>query len=325
MPVASHSVKTSAVAVFDIGSNSVKVLVARRRANKSGWSILLERTRVTGLAQGLLRAGKLDADAMARTLAALTELRREAHRLVRTRWGSKAGMHVLAAATSAVRDSSNRKDFVRRARAAIGGPIRILSGEEEAQTVFAAHACDARWRGRPLLVVDVGGGSTEWIVGRGGKLSASHSLPLGVVRLRERFEVRHPLGVEKFEKMRALLAAQLRGNLRVTTPREKFHLLFTGGTGSILAAMLEKKAGPQSRGIEGARITRAAVERLSRRLALLPLEKLERVRGLPPDRANVILPGAALILATFDWLGASSARVSGHGLRHGLLQQHADV
>ena len=161
-------------AVFDLGSNSIKCVMAETHAR--GVRILHEESISTRLAEHLIDTCELRPEAIARTLAALRQIRAQADELGIT--------HFRAVATSAVRDSRNRREFLRAAREVLGFPVRLLSGTEEAETIFAGVTADPHWRGRDIFIHDIGGGSAEWVQGRHGKMEKRISLPLGAVRLR---------------------------------------------------------------------------------------------------------------------------------------------
>ena len=170
-------------AVFDLGSNSIKCVMAETRAR--GVRILHEESVSTRLAEHLIDTCELRPEAIARTLDALRQLRAKANDLGIERF--------RAVATSAVRDSRNRREFLRAAREVLGFPVRLLSGVEEAETIFSGVTADPHWRGKDIFILDIGGGSAEWVQGRHGKMEKRISLPLGAARLRERFLHEYPV------------------------------------------------------------------------------------------------------------------------------------
>jgi exopolyphosphatase/guanosine-5'-triphosphate,3'-diphosphate pyrophosphatase len=142
-------------AVFDLGSNSIKFIVAEKRGHRL--QILREISISTRLAEHLIDTCELRPEAVTRTLTALKQLRAEADEL-----GVK---HFHAVATSAVRDSRNRREFLKAARAVLGFSVRLLSGTDEAETIFCGVHADPHWRGKDLFILDIGGGSAEWVQG----------------------------------------------------------------------------------------------------------------------------------------------------------------
>ncbi len=168
---------TTAASV-DIGTNSVKMTVARLGDRLE---ILADTTKITRLGKGVDASGRLDAEAMRRTLEALGEFAAEAKRLGAERIG--------AAGTSALRDAANGAEFVAEAERALGGTVEIISGDREAHLIYTAAQRDPDLSlpdAGTLAVMDIGGGSTEFVLGRNGVIVFRNSLQLGAVRLTER-------------------------------------------------------------------------------------------------------------------------------------------
>lgn len=298
------------LAIFDIGSNSIKFLVAE--ADGPGLRVLVDTSVSTRLAEGLITTGRLSDDAIARTLAVLEDLAARATELGAT--------HRRAVATSAVRDSENRKAFVKPASAILGTPVLLLSGEAEAETIFTGIAADPAWTGRDVISLEVGGGSAQWGQGEGGRLVRGISLPLGCVRLRERFITEHPVGAATVERVAGRLHAQLQPALAEYVLDDRV-LVVTGGTAACLACV---ELGLES--FDAARIDHLVVERRALadridRLAGLTLDELADVPGIPPDRRDLILPGALVIYVTMEILGAHRMHVSIRGLRYGVCAE----
>ena len=297
-------------AVFDLGSNSIKFLVAGSRGGPGRFRVLRERSIPTRLAEHLIDTAVLRPEAMARTLAALRELRAEAHEL---------GVEKFrAVATSAVRDSRNRREFLKAARTVLGFPVRLLSGTEEAETIFRGVIADTHWRGRDVLILDIGGGSAEWVQGRHGRLERRLSLPLGAVRLRERFLHHYPVDPDTA----ALLVETVRGQLRHPLAHYELggrRLIATGGTATCLAAIHKVLPDFDPRKVDHSTFTQEQIRGLLRGFAGKSLHVLKQIPGLPPKRADLIIPGTAVLLATMELLGARRVSISVRGLRYGVL------
>jgi exopolyphosphatase/guanosine-5'-triphosphate,3'-diphosphate pyrophosphatase len=222
-------------------------------------------------------------------------------------------------ATSAVRDSKNRKAFLRRAKEALGFPVRLLSGDEEGEAIFSGVAADPHWRKQDLLVVDVGGGSAEWVTGRGLKVAQRLSLPLGCVRLRERFVTHYPVGLATVERLCAALHEQLQPALAHYNLGSR-RLVGTGGTVTCLAAMQQKLRKFDPAKVDHYVLRRAQIRQQLERLSRLSLAQLKRESGLPAKRVDLIIPGAAVFYVTMEILGAHRVVASVRGLRYGILQ-----
>ena len=295
-------------AVFDLGSNSIKFVVAEERAGRV--SILRERSISTRLAEHLIDTCELRPEAIERTLTALRELRAEAEDLRVEQFD--------AVATSAVRDSRNRRAFLKAAREVLGFRVRLLSGSEEAETIFSGVAADPHWRGKDLFILDIGGGSAEWVQGHQGKMEKRISLPLGAVRLRERFLHDYPVAPDTA----GLLVETVRGQLAHPLAHYALgnrRLVGTGGTVTCLAAIEKELLDFDPRKIDRSSLTLEQVRDLMHRFTGLTLDKLRAMPGLPAKRADLIIPGTAVVLATMELLGAKRLHVSVRGLRYGVL------
>ncbi len=295
-------------AVFDLGSNSIKFLVAETRTARV--HVLYEKSITTRLAEHLIDTCELRPEAMARTLEALGDLRATA-----------AGLgveHFRAVATSAVRDSRNRRAFLKAARAVLGFPVRLLSGSEEADTIFSGVTADPHWRGKDLFILDVGGGSAEWVQGRHAQMEKRISLPLGAVRLRERFLHEYPVAPDTAGLLVETVRAQ------IAHPLAHYHigerrLVGTGGTITSLVAIEKGLDEFDPRKIDHTSLTIAQIRALMNRFTGLTIEQLHAIRGLPAKRADLIIPGTAVVLATMEHFGVKKLHVSVRGLRYGVL------
>jgi exopolyphosphatase/guanosine-5'-triphosphate,3'-diphosphate pyrophosphatase len=295
-------------AVFDLGSNSIKCVMAETRGGHV--RVLHEESISTRLAEHLIDTCELRPEAIARTLDALRQIRAKADEL-----GIE---HFRAVATSAVRDSRNRREFLRAAREVLGFPVRLLSGVEEAETIFSGVTADPHWRGKEIFIHDIGGGSAEWVQGHHGKMEKRISLPLGAVRLRERFLHAYPVAPDTA----ALLIETIRG--QITHPLTHYslgprRLVGTGGTMTCLVAIHKKLAHFDPKKIDHTSLTLEQVRALFQSFTGRTLEQLRALPGLPAKRADLIIPGTAVVLATMDLLGAHRLHISVRGLRYGVL------
>src|SRR5271155_1677016 len=295
-------------AVFDLGSNSIKCVMAE--TNARGVRVLHEESIGTRLAEHLIDTCELRPEAIARTLTALRQIRAKADALEIE--------HFRAVATSAVRDSRNRREFLRAAKGVLGFPVRLISGTEEAETIFNGVTADPHWRGRDTFILDIGGGSAEWVQGRHGKLEKRLSLPLGAVRLRERFLHEYPVASDTAD----LLVETIRG--QIAHPLAHYHLgtqqlVGTGGTITCLVAIHKELEHFDPRKIDHTSLTIEQVRGLMHSFTGRTLEHLRKRPGLPAKRADLIIPGTAVVLATMELLGAKRLNISVRGLRYGVL------
>jgi exopolyphosphatase/guanosine-5'-triphosphate,3'-diphosphate pyrophosphatase len=270
---------------------------------------------VARLGEGLLRTGGLGADAMARTLAAVRAYRDRARGLGVER--------VVVVATAAVREAANRDLFVEGLAAEPGLTVRVLTGEEEARLTLLGVASGlppAAAAGDAYAVVDVGGGSTELIVARAGRAVGGVSVRLGVVGLVERFLHADPVDWAEYSACATHVAERLTAeawpHIRPLHPRL---LAGTAGTVTTLAALDLGLAAYDPARVQGHRLGAAAIRHQLARLGTLPVADRARLPCLEPGRADLIVPGIAVVLAVLDGLGLADLLVSDYGLREGIL------
>lgn len=261
------------------------------------------------MGQGVDRSGRLSRDAIDRTLTCLAEYGRALadHRVEAT----------AAVCTSAARDAVNGQEFLDAAERLIGVRPRVISGDEEARLTFEGAASGLTVSGS-LLVVDVGGGSTEVISGqRGHPPACAVSLQIGSVRLTERHVVTDPPTQEAIERIREDVRLALASS--EPAPRDAT-VIGVAGTVTTLAAVADSLDVYDSARVHGRELSRARIERLAAELTALPLAARRQVAGVDPARADIIVAGAWLVLETLVWAGADRLLVSDRGVRWGLLE-----
>jgi len=295
-------------AAIDVGTNTVLLLVAERTA--MGFSPVAERGVITRLGQGVDASRRLAEDAMARTLEAIGRFADEARAL--------GAVGLAISATSAARDAQNGAEFLASARARTGVDVEILSGEEEAQLSYRAVSSDfgAEAGARELVAIDIGGGSTEFIFGRGATVRFHTSINIGSVRLTERCIRSDPPSSEDFARLHAELRPAL---APVPAPEASALVVGVAGTVTTLFAVANAIAPYDAARVHGGWLSREALSETRARLASVPLAERRGFPGLQPERADVIIAGAVLLEHALDHLGANGTRVSDHGLRWGLL------
>jgi len=301
-----------AAAAVDIGTNSLLLTVARPSPG-ARLLVLEDRSVITRLGEGLGERGALGEAAMERSLAVLEEFGAAILAL---------GATARAVGTSALRRADNARDFLERARGALGVEVEILSGLAEA--ALGARGALSELPGvAPAdspVVVDPGGGSTEVIytsASAEGPPERALSLEVGAVRLTEAFVRSDPPAPGELEA----LSARARAVVAALEPARGRPVVGVGGTATTLAALhlgLDRYDGAR---VHGTRIGLEAVAALRARLAALPLAAREEIPCLPRGRADVAVAGAVLLEALIDRLGAAELIVSDRGLRYGLLAE----
>jgi len=302
-------------AVIDVGTNSIKLLVA----DVSGRDVrpVHEESRQTRLGKGFYETRQLRPEAIARTAEAVAEFAKTA------RAHQAAAIRVIA--TSAARDAVNSRDLISAIEAAAGLKAEIISGDREAGWAFQGVTTDPDLAQAPLLLLDIGGGSTQFILGRGERTHFAHSFQLGAVRLLEKFPHSDPPTRGEFTACRDwlnhFLQTEVRPKLEPALRRETdslsagIQLVGTGGTSSILGRIEAKLDRYDRERLEATRLSLEQVKAHRKRLWSLPLAERREITGLPKSRADVILTGVLIYETVMAAFGFKLLRISTRGLR----------
>lgn len=301
---------TEPVAAIDCGTNSVRLLVA------DGGRSLSRLMRITRLGKGVDATGRLDPAAMERTLEVLQEYRAEMDRLGATR--------VRMAATSASRDAANRDEFFDRAEAILGSRPELLSGEEEAQLSFRGATSQLDPTDGPFVVIDIGGGSTEFAVG-GTRLEGAVSVDMGCVRMTEKYLHGDPPLPEELSNALSIVEQHLQDVQRVLpTVSAPARFIGLAGTVTNVAAVEIGLATYDPEVIHHFVLTHAAAEDVFRTLATESLEDRIHNPGLERERADVIVGGCCVLVQIFRTLGFDECLVSESDILDGLVMSLGD-
>jgi exopolyphosphatase/guanosine-5'-triphosphate,3'-diphosphate pyrophosphatase len=298
-------------AAVDIGSNSVRLKIARLQAGRL--RPLHEERQVTRLGEGVFRSGFLAPDSMAETVRVLRRFRRATQQI--------AADSVRVVATSALRDARNAQAFVEWVRSATGWKVEVVSGIEEGRLIHLGLISNPRVDRSPTLMIDLGGGSCELTVSQGGHIRDAVSLPLGAVRLTNVFLRHDPARKGELERLRGFVAREVnRVAARIAAARVR-NVIATSGTAAALAAVAPhlRRSGNRRRSL----VSRAEMTRIAKRLARLPLAERHKIEGIGPRRAEIIVAGALVYHELLDRLRLASFRYSPLGLRDGILAQMA--
>ena len=299
------------VAVIDIGASAVRLVVAQIEPDHRP-VVLEEASRGLLLGKDTFANGKIGSATTEAACRALDGFRRIME--------GYAVRRVRAVATSAVREAANRAGFVARLEGESGERVEVGSGEEEARLTLKGVTSGLPGLGPAFVLFDIGGGSTEFVLARDGAPAAAVSLRLGVVRLQEEWGEPGPVRWDRFAALRRHVEARLAAEVpeEIAGLREG-ELVGTAGTVTTLAALdLGLEVYDASR-VHGHRLPRAGVERELARLGALDVAARARLGCLEPGRADVIIPGIAICLATMTRFRRETLRVSDRGLREGIL------
>ncbi len=306
-------------AVMDIGTNSVRLLVANLQEKQL--IPVRHELRITRLGQDVDRQGCLAEAAMERTLQALEEYREIVSSLpVST---------VQLTATSAVRDSANRDEFADQIRRRVGWEVRILGGDEEAQLSFlgAVDAAGSSLGGSTkIIVTDIGGGSSEVVVGiSDGTVLAAYSLQLGSVRMTEKWITSHPVPDDEVARLQLSVRTQLADELPSYEEAGAAVLVAVGGTATTMAAVALGLAAYDALSVTRTIHTKETIADMRERLRRMTLADRSKVIGLVPGREDVIVAGLSILLGLMEHFRAGSVMVVDSDLLQGLILQSAVV
>jgi exopolyphosphatase/guanosine-5'-triphosphate,3'-diphosphate pyrophosphatase len=297
------------VAVVDIGTNSTRLLIADVDPDSGQLEELVRRSQVTRLGDGVDAQGSLSEAAIERVLARLAGYSAEIE-------AQKCEAN-LAVLTSAVRDAANGADFAARVREDYGLDARVLSGDEEAQLSFLGAMSGRPAPTEPIVVIDVGGGSTEFVIGRGHRAGFHVSLPMGVVRMSERHIHTDPPAPAELQN----LALDVREILLQGLPADERAAVKDGiavaGTATSAASIDQKLDPYDPERVHGYQLTLGTVEMLLARLADMTESQRREVVGLDPNRAPTIVAGMILLSEALRAFDLEQVEVSDHDILHG--------
>ena len=297
------------LAAVDIGTNSVRLVVAEIQPDGT-YRVLDEDREMTRLGRGLAGTGKLATETMEHSLQTLGRMKAIADGF---------GVQDLRAiATSAVREASNGPEFCAQAWRRLRVRVEVVSPEEEARLVFKSVARHYRLDDRLTAIVDIGGGSAEVILAAGGVIEQLHSLPLGAVRLTERYVRSDPLKNRDWKELRRAIDQEIDHAIGVP-PFAAEVMIGSGGTFTNLAAMAQAERDGRIAPVRDYTLSRAELVRLLDRLRESPLAARREMAGLDPTRADIIVAGAAVVARLTRRLGTLRVLVNERGIRDGVL------
>src|ERR1700756_193724 len=268
-------------AAVDIGSNSVRLKIARLRGRNL--QPIHEDREVTRLGEGVFRSNFLSPESMAETVKVLRRFHRTAQRL-----GTDS---VRVVATSATRDARNSQAFLEWVRSATGWKVEIISGVEEARLIHLGLVSNLRLSQSTLLMIDLGGGSCELTVSKRGHIHETVSLPLGAVRLSNEFLGHDPPRKSELKRLRGFVAREVNRVSQQIARARVTAVIATSGTAAALAAAASHLIrDPRKR--HAATVSKPEMRRIAKLLSRLPLEDRRKIEGIGPRRAEIIVAGS---------------------------------
>lgn len=295
-------------AIIDIGTNSVRLLLAEKD-EKEEWKILKKDLRSTRLGEGMTDKAYIGKGPQERTLKAIEEFAAAAR--------LEGADEIFAYGTSIMRDAAHGPAFSDEVTSAVGIPVRILSGKEEA---YYSYIGAAGTSGVVTSVVDIGGGSTEICMGFGTDIGMRHSFRLGCVRCSKQFDTTTPRGVAELKKHCFDL---FRHTELMQSVKNVKRWIGVGGTVTSMAAMLQELEVYDSAKVQDFVIHQDDVNRMLKKLCAMSYDDKCHLTGLMPERADIIVAGVAILDALMEYFALPEIIVSDRDLSEGLLD--ADV
>ena len=307
--------KVRTVAAIDVGTNSTHMLVASVDVALATFSIDLAEKSSTRLGERDPDTGELTPEAMARGLESLRRFRELAI--------SHQVEQIVVAATSAVREAPNGRDFLQTVKDELDLDVDLVSGPEEARLIYLGVLSGMSFGDRPHLVLDIGGGSTELILADGRDARALTSTRVGAVRLQRDFVKDDPIPPQR----RSFLQAFIQGSLepavdkvhRRIKPGETPVLVATSGTAMAIGALAASDDDRPPLKLHGYRVSRQRLNRVVDRLAVMTPEQRRALAPINDRRAEIIVPGSLILQTTMQMLGVDELVLSERALREGLI------
>jgi exopolyphosphatase/guanosine-5'-triphosphate,3'-diphosphate pyrophosphatase len=300
------------VAAIDMGTNSTRLLVADVNGEVEA---IRRESRVTGLGRGVETSGQLATDAIENVFEAVGDYAEEARRL--------GAEDVFAFATSAVRDASNGDAFLAELRERFSLRAKVLAGSEEARMTYRGALSGREVEGE-TLVVDIGGGSTELIVGSGQEPTFHTSLQMGVVRHSERHVHADPPRTEELEALSEDVGSTLDSELSAHPGLSAQRAIAVAGTPATLAAIDLGLEHFDADRVEGHRLSLRSAQQSCSRLASASLDQRRLMTGVHPDRAPTIVAGVVILIRAMRAFGLEQVEVSDRDILYGAALTVAD-
>lgn len=294
-------------AVIDIGTNSIKFHIGERKDDGT-WGVVLDRADLTRLGETLQATGEIGPEAMERNVAAIAGMVAEA---------AKEGAGAVAAVgTMALRTARNSKQFIDRVRERCGLAIEVIPGEEESRLSYLAVKSGVGLSDGSMVIFDTGGGSTEFVFGKGTAVLDRFSLNVGALRFTESYGLGDVVTPERLKEAMDAVGKDLERLDAAATPDA---LVGMGGTVTNIAGVRHRLAKYDPDIVQGSTIDKWEIDRQIELYRSRSVEDRRHVIGLQPKRADVILAGLCIVHTIMEKLHKDIFTVSDRGLRHGLL------
>ncbi len=304
------------LAAIDIGTNSIHMVIVNVQPDLPAFDIIDTEKSTVRLGERCPKTGNLSVEAMARSMEAL----RRCLEIARARHVEQ----VIAVATSATREAPNGKDFIQEVEDHLGLKINLISGVEEARRIYLGVLSGLELNHQPHIIIDIGGGSTELILGDGHDPRFLSSTKVGAVRLSAEFISTDPISDREFVRLQAYIRGMFEWPIEdlkaQIQPQEQVQMVGTSGTIESLVRMdaaVHTGAVPNS--LQGYVLTAENLNHLIQKLRQLPFSDRCKLPGLSERRAEIILPGAMILQVAMTALGVKSLTPCSRALREGMV------
>ncbi len=304
------------LAAIDIGTNSIHMVVVRVDPVLPTFTIIAKEKDTVRLGDRDPRTGDLTPEAMERAIKALQRCQKLAK--------SFNAEQIVAVATSATREAPNGRDFIKRIDSELGLFVNLISGQEEARRIYLGVLSGMEFNNHPHIIIDIGGGSTELILGDSHEPHTLSSTKVGAVRLTAEFITTDPISSSEFQYLQAYIRGMLErpvDEVRVhLQPGEQPRLVGTSGTIEALAIIhAREKLGMVPNPLNGYQLSRKDIKEIIKRLAAMNYAERAAIPGMSDRRSEIIVAGALILLEAMTLLGIESLMIGERALREGVI------
>lgn len=298
------------IAIFDIGTNSIHMKIVQLYPDLS-FEVLDHKKDMTRIGDGSFKSRKLSRQAIKRALKTIERFSKIS-KLERVR-------RTVAVATSAVRDAKNGPEFVKAVYKKTGIRVRVISGREEGRLIFLGASSGVARPKEKRMVIDIGGGSAEFVLGDRRRIDMDESLPLGVARLKDRFLKKNPPSKDNLRNLEESIEEKIADVLKMANGK-KFSLAGTGGTLINLASMVYEIRESRALRLRGYfELRKKELAKLHRKLVHMSIKRIRKIPGLDKKRADLIIAGSVLVMMLLKQFKKDRIFISDKGIREGLI------
>ena len=292
--------------ILDIGTNSIKFFVAG--IENQHIKVFEDINNISRLGEGLYKTGKISEEAIQRNIVALKEFLEIAKKY--------KSDQVITVGTMGLRTAKNAQEFITKVKEELGLKIKVLSGEDEARFSYFATISTLSINDKDILVFDTGGGSTEFIYGKGDMIKERFSLNIGAVQPTEEYLKSDPVTVEEWEELNTTISEFLEKNF---PDRKVDQIVGIGGTVTSMGAIKHEMKKYDAETIQGSELTLDDVQHQIKMFREKTIQQRKEIVGLQPKRADVILAGATIVMNILLLNNKDRFILSDRGLRHGII------